>query len=98
MRSRYAAFVLRNESYLLATWHPTTRPTSIPFNTNQKWLGLSIAETRSTGGDSAEVEFIARSRVSNAPAVRQHERSRFVREDGRWFYVDGDIQGARPRR
>jgi SEC-C motif-containing protein len=23
-------------------------------------------------------------------AVRQHERSRFVREDGRWFYMDGD--------
>jgi SEC-C motif-containing protein len=92
MRSRYAAFVLCNEPYLLATWHPSTRPASIPFDTNQKWLGLSIVETRSTG-DSAEVEFIARSRVSNAPAVRHHERSRFVCEGGRWFYVDGDLPG-----
>jgi SEC-C motif-containing protein len=95
MRSRYCAFVLCNEPYLLATWHPSTRPDSIPFNKNQKWLGLSIIDTRSTGEDSAEVEFIARSRVSNAAAVRHHERSRFVHEDGRWFYVDGDLQGRR---
>ncbi len=90
MRSRYCAFVLCNEQYLLATWHPSTRPGSIPFNRNQKWLGLRIINTK-TGNDSAEVEFIARSRVSNAAAVRQHERSRFVREAGRWFYVDGDM-------
>jgi len=91
MRSRYSGFVLCNEPYLLATWHPGTRPRSIPFNKNQKWLGLRIVEARMTGEDTAEGEFIARSRVSNAAAVRQHERSRFVREGGRWFYVDGDI-------
>jgi SEC-C motif-containing protein len=91
MRSRYSAFVLCNEQYLLATWHPRTRPDSIPFSKNQKWLGLRIVDTRVSGDDSAEVEFIARSKVSNAPAVRLHERSRFVRESGRWFYVDGDL-------
>jgi SEC-C motif-containing protein len=91
MRSRYAAYVLCNEAYLLATWHPTRRPASIPFNKNQKWLGLRIAAAKSTGESTAEVEFIARSRVSNAAAVRQHERSRFVREAGAWFYVDGDM-------
>jgi SEC-C motif-containing protein len=91
MRSRYCAFVLCNEQYLLATWHPSTRPVSIPFNRNQKWLGLRVINASATGNDSAEVEFIARSRVSNAAAVRQHERSHFVREDGRWFYVDGDM-------
>lgn len=96
MRSRYSAFVLCNETYLLATWHPSTRPDSIPFNENQKWLGLNIVATRSTGEDSAEVEFIARSRVSNAAAVRHHERSRFVHEGGRWFYVDGDLRDQRP--
>jgi SEC-C motif-containing protein len=89
MRSRYAAFVLCNEQYLLETWHPTTRPNAIPFDKNQKWLGLSIVDSRVTGEASAEVEFIARSRVNNASAVRLHERSRFVREDGRWLYVDG---------
>jgi len=91
MRSRYCAFVLCNEQYLLATWHPRTRPASIPFNRQQKWLGLRVIEASVTGTDSAEVEFIARSRVSNAAAVRQHERSRFVREGGRWLYVDGDL-------
>jgi len=83
--------VLGNEPYLLATWHPSKRPRSIPFNPNQKWLGLRIVEAKVTGEASAEVEFIARSRVSNAAAVRQHERSRFVREAGAWLYLDGDV-------
>jgi SEC-C motif domain protein len=91
MRSRYSAFVLCNEPYLLATWHPRTRPPSVPFNEKQKWLGLSVVDARVTGDHCAEVEFIARSRVSNAAAVRHHERSRFVREGGRWLYVDGEI-------
>ena len=91
MRSRYAAFVLGNEPYLLATWHPGKRPDSIPFDRNQKWLGLSIVGSRVTSDVTAEVEFIARSKVSNASAVRHHERSRFIREDGRWLYVDGDL-------
>ncbi len=91
MRSRYCAFVLCNERYLLQTWHPSTRPASIAFNSKQKWLGLRMVNARATGEDSAEVEFIARSRISNAAAVRHHERSRFVRECGRWLYVDGDM-------
>ena len=98
MRSRYSAYVLCNEQYLLATWHPSTRPGSIPFSKNQKWLGLNVINASITGGASAEVEFIARSRVSNAAAVRQHERSRFVREGERWFYVDGDLVEQRPRK
>jgi SEC-C motif-containing protein len=89
MQSRYCAYVLRDEPYLLATWHPSTRPGSIQFNPNQKWLGLQVVDARMTGDAAAEVEFIARSRVSNAAAVRQHERSRFVLEGGRWFYIDG---------
>ncbi|MBS0419630.1 MAG: SEC-C domain-containing protein [Proteobacteria bacterium] len=91
MRSRYCAFVLCNEPYLLITWHTRTRPPAISFNAKQKWLGLSVVDARVTGDHCAEVEFIARSRVSNAPAVRHHERSRFVREGGRWLYVDGEI-------
>jgi SEC-C motif domain protein len=98
MRSRYSAFVLCNEQYLLSTWHPRKRPDSVPFASNQKWLGLRIVDARLTGENSGEVEFIARSRVSNAAAVRLHERSRFVREDGRWFYVDGDLLEPPPRK
>lgn len=91
MRSRYSAFALCNEPYLLATWHSGTRPASVPFDRNQKWLGLKIVDTRITGVDSAEVEFIARYRVGGGSAARHHERSRFVREGDRWFYVDGDL-------
>ena len=38
--------------------------------------------------DHAEVEFVARYRVAGK-AVRLHEHSRFLREGGRWYYVDG---------
>jgi SEC-C motif domain protein len=91
MRSRYSAFVLHNEPYLLATWRSQQRPASVPFDRNQKWLGLKIVAARDTGANTAEVEFIARYRVGGGSAARHHERSRFVREGGRWFYVDGDI-------
>ena len=91
MRSRYAAFVLRDERYLLASWHLSTRPKSIAFEPAQKWLGLKIVATDSTGEGSAEVEFIARYRIGGGSAARLRERSRFVNEAGQWLYVDGDI-------
>ena len=89
MRSRYSAFTLERADYLLATWHSSTRPASLDFDAGTKWLGLEVREHKMTSADTAEVEFVARYRVAGA-AVRLHERSRFVREDGRWFYVDGD--------
>ncbi len=90
MRSRYSAFVLSDVPYLLATWHSSQRPATLELDAGAKWLGLQIKQHRTTGQDTAEVEFIARFRVGGK-AIRQHERSRFVREDGRWFYVDGDV-------
>ena len=89
MRSRYSAFVLERADYLLATWHSSTRPASLDFDAGAKWLGLEVREHKTTGADTAEVEFVARYRLDGR-AVRLHERSRFVREDGRWFYVDGE--------
>jgi SEC-C motif-containing protein len=89
MRSRYSAFVLGDVPYLLATWHSSQRPAELKLEVGGKWLGLEIKHHLVTGADTAEVEFVARFRVGGK-AVRQHERSRFVREDGRWFYVDGD--------
>jgi len=90
MRSRYSAFVERHAAYLLATWHASQRPTELDFEPDLKWLGLDIRHARATGADSAEVEFVARSRLAGR-GQRLHERSRFVREDGRWYYVDGDM-------
>ena len=88
MRSRYSAFVLQRADYLLATWHAPQRPPSVDFDAGARWLGLEMRAARATGDDTAEVEFVARHRIAGR-AVRLHERSRFVREGGRWFYVDG---------
>jgi len=90
MRSRYSAFVCSDVPYLLATWHSSQRPAELTLEAGVKWLGLQIKQHSLTGTDRAEVEFVARFRVGGK-AVRQHERSRFVREHGRWFYVDGDV-------
>ena len=90
MRSRYSAFVLGDVPYLLATWHSSQRPAELTLEAGTKWLGLEIKQHRTTGEHTAVVEFVARFRVGGK-AVRQHERSRFVREGGRWFYVDGDV-------
>ena len=88
MRSRYSAFVLKLEPYLLATWHPDTRPASLDLvDDATKWLGLEV-ERHELDGDRATVEFIARYKVGGK-ASRLHETSRFIRENGRWFYIDG---------
>ena len=88
MRSRYSAFVLQQADYLRATWHASTRPNTLDFETAARWLGLEVRRHQVTGPDSAEVEFVARYRLGGK-ATRLHEKSRFVREDGRWLYVDG---------
>ncbi len=92
MRSRYSAFVLERADYLLATWHASTRPSQVSFDPGVKWLGLEVKQHRPIDATQAEVEFVARQRDKSGRAVRLHERSRFVREDGRWFYVDGDLK------
>lgn len=91
MRSRYSAYVLRLEDYLLATWHASTRPAALDLGAEApaKWLGLEV-RAHSESVDAATVEFVARCRVGGR-AQRLHELSRFVREDGRWFYVDGTM-------
>ncbi|MDA3913661.1 YchJ family protein [Oleiagrimonas sp.] len=94
MRSRYSAYVLRREEYLLASWHPDTRPATLRLGMQQPaptWLGLQVKQHAPQDTDHAMVEFVARFRVGGGRAQRMHERSRFVREDGRWYYLDGDI-------
>lgn len=90
MRSRYTAFVREDAPYLLATWHASTRPLQLTFEPGLKWLGLEVQEYRPIDDDHAEVAFVARSRLAGR-GQRLQERSRFVREAGRWYYVDGDL-------
>lgn len=91
MRSRYSAYVLEEETYLALTWHPSTRPSSpiIAVNDGVKWTGLVLLGHHQTG-DSASVEFIAHYKI-HGRAQQLHEISRFVREDQRWFYLDGSF-------
>ncbi len=91
MRSRYCAFVLECGSYLQQTWFSAQRPNNLSFEPGVKWLGLEVRAYRMTGPTQAEVEFVARSRLKGVP-TRLHEVSRFVKEDGRWFYVDGILR------
>lgn len=93
MRSRYSAYVCRDKDYLLKTWHPTTRPPATDFNfsADLKWLGLKISAVKSGGRDdhTGQVSFVARYKIAGK-AHRMQENSHFIREHGRWFYLDGD--------
>jgi SEC-C motif domain protein len=92
MRSRYTAYVMKRKSYLLDTWHPSTRLATLDHEMEQpvKWLELTIKRHTPKDADHAEVEFVARFKV-NGRSHRLHEISRFVREGGQWLYVDGDV-------
>ena len=93
MRSRYAAYALGRNDYLLVTWHASTRPSAAALAADAaavKWIGLEVMRYEYAGGDSAVVEFVARYREGGR-AHRLRETSRFAREAGRWFYLDGDI-------
>ena len=97
MRSRYSAYARVDAAYLLATWHESTRPATLrPDDAGTRWLGLTVRHHASTGPDrdgraTATVEFVARYRAGGGRAVRLHELSRFVHEDGAWFYLDGSF-------
>lgn len=95
MRSRYSAFVLDRLDYLLASWHPDTRPASIePNEPGLRWLGLEVKRHQRQDADHATVEFVARSKLGGR-AHRLHEVSRFERIDGRWYYLDGNLSPSR---
>jgi SEC-C motif-containing protein len=89
MRSRYSAYVLGLHDYLAATWHPRTRPplSELQDDGAARWLGLELRASEEHG-DEATVEFVARYKTGGR-AHRLHEVSRFLREQGRWFYLDG---------
>ncbi len=96
MRSRYTANVLKNIPYLLATWHPDTRPDHINENAIPKWSKLQIIDVEKGMDQDVEgtVEFEATA-FSMEKVHTLRENSRFVKEEGAWFYRDGEIKEAR---
>ena len=88
MRSRYSAYAVGLIGYLLDTWHPSTAPGELELSP-VKWIGLEVLRAE-VAGDAGVVEFVALCRA-NGRAQRMHEVSRFVRHEGRWFYIDGQV-------
>lgn len=88
MRSRYTAYVMENQEYLLHTWHPSKRPTQLNFEPT-KWLGLTVHSHIQSDEAHAQVTFTARYKV-NGKAFKMHECSSFIKENDQWLYVDGD--------
>ncbi|MEU9154417.1 YchJ family metal-binding protein [Streptomyces sp. NPDC048417] len=88
MRSRYSAFVERDEPYLLRTWHPRTRPARVDFDPGMRWTGLEILAT--TDGSAFHTAGTVTFRAS-FKGGSLHERSRFERVEGAWVYVDGEF-------
>ena len=88
MRSRYSAFALQLTEYLLATWHASTRPATLAPDPLAQWKALTIVAAPPATDEKGVVHFMAYFREQNRWQVLE-EQSRFVREDGRWWYVDG---------
>lgn len=92
MRSRFTAFAISDDAYLLRSWHPATRPSRLDAEPGIRWLRLDIVDTVAGGPFDKEgiVEFVAHYRSEDGRG-QLHERSRFVRQDS-WCYVDGDVR------
>jgi SEC-C motif-containing protein len=93
MRSRFSAFARGLDGYLIASWHPSTRPARLELDPDVVWRRLQLVDTVAGGPDDAEgvVEFRASYRDASGAGLL-HERSRFVRVAGRWVYLDGDVR------
>lgn len=99
MRSRYTAFTLGKVDYLRRTWHPGTRPAELDLEPNVRWEQLEILEAPTPAADEkrAIVEFNAYYRTPGGHRAAMHERSRFVRQSGQWWYLDGKSDSNRPQ-
>lgn len=95
MRSRFSAFAVHDEAYLLRSWHPDTRPPAVDFDPSLRWRRLEILNSTDGGafGNEGTVEFRAHYTVQGRPG-RLHENSRFTRYEGAWVYVDGTVDDS----
>jgi SEC-C motif-containing protein len=98
MCARYSAHALRLPTYLLASWHASTRPDSVDTDDGLQWTGLQIHEHNSVSEHEATVTFSAFFRTADNKPGSLQEQSRFVHEDGRWWYLDGERPKRAPQR
>lgn len=94
MRSRYCAFVRKDVDYLVKTWHSSCQADTFRDNiqsgfAHTQWLGLTVFATEDgRNPDEGFVSFVARYNESNKNGAII-ERSRFLKENGQWYYIDG---------
>nr|WP_321452789.1 YchJ family metal-binding protein [uncultured Carboxylicivirga sp.] len=98
MRSRYSAYVIADINYLMNSHHPTSRPTKerkeiLKWTKSVQWIKLEVKKTVAGNQNDTEgwVVFIAYfSEEGKIETI--HENSRFVKENGKWFYISGQHQ------
>lgn len=96
MRSRYSAYVIKNAEYIFQTYHSSKRSalsieSLLEWANSASFIKLEIVNAKHHDKNNiGEVEFIA-SFIENNTLCQLHERSNFVREDGQWRYVDGEL-------
>ncbi len=102
MRSRYSAYVVQDVDYVMKTHSSETidtvdREGAAVWSREAEWLGLTIISTDKgqTGDDEGTVEFVAQYSL-NGELHSHHEKSRFVREQGAWAYIDGEMVKPAP--
>ncbi|CAG4995142.1 hypothetical protein DYBT9275_01560 [Dyadobacter sp. CECT 9275] len=92
MRSRYSAYVMAAVDYLIATTHVSRRARLVQKEIEQwaktnNWQRLEIIYA-----DTYSVEFKAHFRDRSGKKQIHHEKSAFVFEQGRWYYLDGEFE------
>jgi SEC-C motif-containing protein len=90
MRSRYTAYALGRADYILDSWHRRTQPAQIDLDDSIKWCGLRVISVSREKNNTAYVEFVAEFKGAGHNSGQMHERSRFLFEQSRWFYMDGE--------
>ncbi|GAA3378309.1 YchJ family protein [Streptomyces sannanensis] len=89
MRSRFSAFAVEDEAYLLRTWHPDTRPSRVDFDPGMRWTALEILDTAEGSAFHSMGTVTFRAHYTHGgQAGDLHEQSRFVRHEGVWVYLD----------
>lgn len=93
LRARYSAFVLGDEDYLRHSWHPDFYPNEpVTAGSTMHWQGLEVLcqEQGEPKDEAGVIEYVARYSAHGRPG-QLHERARYRKEQGRWYYVDGDM-------
>ena len=96
MRSRYSAFCIRDIEYLISTLYPSKRSPDDRENLaravlDTQWQGLKVIQSE-IDPDDPDTGYVEFSAFYGRPESGQlHERSRFIREKGIWYYLDGHM-------